>query len=254
MATLFISDLHLEADRPEIGEQFLDFLDEEAADAEALYILGDFFEYWVGDDDPDGYYAAIKRSLRAFTDSGVPVYFMHGNRDFMIGEKFAEETGVTILPDPSPLELYGKSVLLSHGDALCTDDTEYQQMRAMTRNPDWQAMMLAKPLEERLAIAKQARAQSQARNKTLSESIMDVNPDAVRQTISEYGVEILLHGHTHRPGIHGVEVDDHFAKRVVLGDWYDQGSVVRWDEDGVELSAIPRQADPSENETGDPAP
>jgi UDP-2,3-diacylglucosamine hydrolase len=254
MATLFISDLHLEADRPEIGEQFLDFLDEEAADAEALYILGDFFEYWVGDDDPDEYYGSIKRSLRAFTDSGVPVYFMHGNRDFMIGEKFAEETGVTILPDPSPLELYGKSVLLSHGDALCTDDTEYQQMRAMTRNPDWQAMMLAKPLEERLAIAKQARAQSQARNKTLSESIMDVNPDAVRQTISEYGVEILLHGHTHRPGIHGVEVDDHFAKRVVLGDWYDQGSVVRWDEDGVELSAIPRQADPSENETGDPAP
>ena len=254
MTTLFISDLHLEAERPEIGEQFLDFLDEEAADAEALYILGDFFEYWVGDDDPDEYYASIKRSLRAFTDSGVPVYFMHGNRDFMIGENFADETGVTILPDPFPLELYGKRVLLSHGDALCTDDTEYQQMRAMTRNPDWQAMMLAKPLEERIAIARQARAQSQERNKTLSESIMDVNPDAVRQTISEYGVEILLHGHTHRPGIHGVEVDDRFAKRVVLGDWYDQGSVVRWDEDALELSAISRQADPSETGTADPAP
>jgi len=254
MATLFISDLHLEADRPEIGEQFLDFLDEEAADAEALYILGDFFEYWVGDDDPDEYYASIKRSLRAFTDSGVPVYFMHGNRDFMIGEKFAEETGVTILPDPYPLDLFGKRVLLSHGDALCTDDTEYQKVRTMTRNPDWQAMILAKPLEERIAIAKQARARSQDRNKTLSESIVDVNADAVRQTISEYGVEILLHGHTHRPGIHGVEVDDRFAKRVVLGDWYDQGSVLRWDEDGLELSAIPRQADRSETETGDPAP
>ena len=254
MATLFISDLHLEADRPEIGEQFLDFLDEEAADAETLYILGDFFEYWVGDDDPDEYYASIKRSLRSFTDSGVPVYFMHGNRDFMIGEIFAGETGVTILPDPYPIDLYGKRVLLSHGDALCTDDTEYQQVRAMTRNPDWQAMMLAKPLEERIAIAKQARSQSQERNKTLSESIMDVNPDAVRQAISEYGVEILLHGHTHRPGIHGVEVDDRFAKRVVLGDWYDQGSVVRWDEDGVELSAIPRQADRNGTETGDPAP
>jgi UDP-2,3-diacylglucosamine hydrolase len=254
MATLFISDLHLEADRPEIGEQFLDFLDEEAADAEALYILGDFFEYWVGDDDPDEYYASIKRSLRAFTDSGVPVYFMHGNRDFMIGETFAEETGVTILPDPYPLDLFGKRVLLSHGDALCTDDTEYQKVRTMTRNPDWQAMILAKPLEERIAIAKQARARSQDRNKTLSESIVDVNADAVRQTISEYGVEILLHGHTHRPGIHGVEVDDRFAKRVVLGDWYDQGSVLRWDEDGLELSAIPRQADRSETETGDPAP
>ena len=254
MATLFISDLHLEADRPEIGEQFLDFLDEEAADAEALYILGDFFEYWVGDDDPDEYYASIKRSLRAFTDSGVPVYFMHGNRDFMIGETFAEETGVTILPDPYSLDLFGKRVLLSHGDALCTDDTEYQKVRTMTRNPDWQAMILAKPLEERIAIAKQARARSQDRNKTLSESIVDVNADAVRQTISEYGVEILLHGHTHRPGIHGVEVDDRFAKRVVLGDWYDQGSVLRWDEDGLELSAIPRQADRSETETGDPAP
>ena len=254
MTTLFISDLHIEADRPEIGEQFLDFLDEEAADAEALYILGDFFEYWVGDDDPDEYYASIKRSLRAFSDSGVPVYFMHGNRDFMIGQQFAAETGVTILPDPCPIELYGKSVLLSHGDALCTDDTEYQQMRAMTRNPRWQAMMLAKPLEERIAIAKQARARSQERNRTLSESIMDVNPDAVERVISEYGVEILLHGHTHRPGIHNVEVDDRIAKRVVLGDWYDQGSVVRWDEDGVDLSPIARQASPSGSETGDPGP
>ena len=254
MTTLFISDLHLEAERPEIGEQFLDFLDEEAADAEALYILGDFFEYWVGDDDPDEYYASIKRSLRAFTDSGVPVYFMHGNRDFMIGEDFAAETGVTILADPCPVVLYGKSVLLSHGDAMCTDDIEYQQMRAMTRNPEWQAMMLEKPLEERLAIAKHARAQSQERNKTLSESIMDVNPDAVKKTIAEHGVEILLHGHTHRPGIHGVEVDDRFAKRVVLGDWYEQGSVVRWDEDGLELSPIPRAAGPSGNETADPGP
>ena len=254
MTTLFISDLHLEADRPEIGEQFLDFLDDEAADAEALYILGDFFEYWVGDDDPDEYYASIKRYLRAFTDSGVPVYFMHGTRDFMIGERFAAETGVTILPDPYPLELYGKSVLLSHGDAMCTDDVEYQQIRAMTRNPEWQSMMLGKPLEERIAIAKHVRAQSQERNKTLSESIVDVNPDAVRETISDHGVEILLHGHTHRPGIHGIEVDDRFAKRVVLGDWYDQGSVVRWDEDGLELSAMPRRVDPSESETGDPAP
>ena len=254
MTTLFISDLHLEADRPDIGEQFLDFLDEEAADAEALYILGDFFEYWVGDDDPDPYYASIKQSLRTFTDTGVPVYFMHGNRDFMIGPDFAAETGVTILPDPYPLELYGKSVLLSHGDAMCTDDVEYQKVREMTRNPEWQAMMLGKPLEERLAIAKHARAQSEQRNKTLSESIMDVNPDAVKKTISEYGVEILLHGHTHRPDIHGIEVDDVLAKRVVLGDWYEQGSVVRWDEDGLELSPIPRSADPSENETADPVP
>ena len=240
MATLFISDLHLESDRPEIGEQFLTFLETEARDAEALYILGDLFESWVGDDDPDAYYAGIKQSLREFVDGGVPVYFMHGNRDFMIGDKFASDTGVEILPDPCTVELYGKSVLLSHGDALCTDDVEYQKVRAKTRSPEWQAMILAKPLEERLAIAAHARAQSQARNATLAEEITDVNPDAVKQTIAEYDVEILLHGHTHRPGIHGVEVGDRFAKRIVLGDWYEQGSVVSWDEDGVELSELPR--------------
>ena len=240
MTTLFISDLHLEADRPEIGEQFLAFLATEASEADALYILGDFFEAWVGDDDPDAYYAGIKQALRQFVDSGVPVYFMHGNRDFMIGDGFAAETGVEILPDPSPVELYGKSVLLSHGDALCTDDVEYQEVRAMTRNPEWQAMMLTKPLEERLAIAAHARAQSQARNATLAAEIMDVNDDAVKQTIEDHGVEILLHGHTHRPGIHGVEVGERFAKRVVLGDWYDQGSVLRWDEDGMDLGELPR--------------
>ena len=240
MTTLFISDLHLESGRPEIGEQFLAFLEGEAKDAEALYILGDFFEAWVGDDDPDAYYAEMKKALRQLVDCGVPVYFMHGNRDFMIGDTFARETGVAILPDPSPVELYGKSVLLSHGDAMCTDDIEYQQVRAMTRNPEWQAMMLAKPLDERLAIAAQARADSKARNVTLADEIMDVNEDAVKKTIAEHGVEILLHGHTHRPGIHGVEVGERFAKRIVLGDWYEQGSVLRWDEDGMELSELPR--------------
>ena len=240
MTTLFISDLHLEADRPEIGDQFAVFLENEAMDAEALYILGDFFETWVGDDDPDEYYATIKQSLRNLVDHGVPVYFMHGNRDFMIGDKFAADTGVTILPDPCPTEFYGKQVLLSHGDALCTDDVEYQQARVMTRNPEWQAMILAKPLEERLAIAAHARAQSTVRSATLDDEIMDVNADEVRRTISEHGVDILLHGHTHRPAIHDVEVDDRVARRIVLGDWYEQGSVLRWDEDGLVLSEIPR--------------
>ena len=240
MATLFISDLHLEADRADIGEQFFAFLEDEASQADALYILGDFFEAWVGDDDPDAYYASVKKALRALVDRGVPVFFMHGNRDFMIGERFAEETGVTILPDPSPAEFYGKSVLLSHGDALCTDDTEYQQVRMMTRNPEWQAMMLDKPLDERLAIAAQAREQSKARNAGLPEEIMDVNADAVASLIGQHGVDILLHGHTHRPGIHGVVVGDRHALRVVLGDWYEQGSVLRWDEDGIDLSELPR--------------
>jgi UDP-2,3-diacylglucosamine hydrolase len=240
MTTLFISDLHLEADRPEIGKQFLAFLDGEAKEAEALYILGDFFEAWVGDDDPDQYYASIKKALRALVDRGVPVYFMHGNRDFMIGEKFAAETGVTILPDPCTAEFYGKQVLLSHGDALCIDDVEYQQVRAMTRNPEWQAAILAKPLEERIAIAAHARAQSLARNVASDDEIMDVNAGEVLRIISEHGADILLHGHTHRPGIHEVTIGDRIAKRIVLGDWYEQGSVLRWDEDGPVLSAIPR--------------
>jgi UDP-2,3-diacylglucosamine hydrolase len=240
MTTLFISDLHLEADRPGIGEQFIAFLEDEASHAEALYILGDFFEAWVGDDDPDAYYASIKIALRQLVDLGVPVYFMHGNRDFMVGERFAEETGVTILPDPSPAEFYGKSVLLSHGDALCTDDTEYQQVRLMTRDPEWQAMMLEKPLQERLAIAAHARAQSKARNAGLPEEIMDVNPDAVVSLIEDHDVEVLLHGHTHRPAIHEVAVGDRFALRVVLGDWYEHGSILRWDEDGLDLSELPR--------------
>ncbi len=241
MTTLFISDLHLEADRPEIGEQFLVFLEGEARDAEALYILGDLFEAWVGDDDPNPYYADMKSAIRRLADSGVPVSFMHGNRDFLIGTTFAEDTGVTILADPCTVEVYGNRVLLSHGDALCTDDLEYQQVRKMTRNPDWQAMMLAKPLDERLAIARHARAESQARYGTVPEEIMDVNDDAVKTTILEHDVDILLHGHTHRPAVHPLTLSDgRAATRIVLGDWYTQGSVLRWDEDGYSLDVMER--------------
>ncbi|MEM8816827.1 MAG: UDP-2,3-diacylglucosamine diphosphatase [Pseudomonadota bacterium] len=240
MTTLFISDLHLETDRPDIGEQFFAFVDGEARDAEALYILGDLFDAWVGDDDPNPHYADVKTALRALVDSGVPVYFMHGNRDFMIGEDFAAETGVKILPDPIAVDLYGDHVLLSHGDALCTDDFEYQQIRVMTRKPEWQATMRAKPLEERLMIARAARAESQARGQTIDMDIMDVNDRAVKKTLLDYGVDILLHGHTHRPNVHEVDLGERKAKRIVLGDWYDQGSVLRWDDDGPVLEGMPR--------------
>jgi UDP-2,3-diacylglucosamine hydrolase len=240
MTTLFISDLHLEAERPEIGDQFIQFLQTEATKAEALYILGDLFEAWVGDDDPNAHYAIIKLAIRKLTDSGIPVYFMHGNRDFMIGRKFANETGVEILKDPYPVKMYGQKALLSHGDAMCTDDVQYQRVRLMTRDPDWQQSMLAKPLKERLRIAEEARRQSLEQKLNLSMDIMDVNQGAVMRAINEYGVDVLLHGHTHRPDVHTVDLGNRKAKRVVLGDWYSQGSVVRWDLRGPKLEMMPR--------------
>ena len=240
MATLFISDLHLDADRPEIGAQFLAFLETAARAAEALYVLGDLFESWVGDDDPNPHYAVMKTAIRALVDAGVPVFFMHGNRDFMIGQQFAEETGVTLLDDPTPLELFGERVLLIHDDALCTDDLQYQQVRQMTRDPKWQAMMRAKPLAERLAFAKQARTTSLAHHASASADIMDVNADAVAQSFLEHEMDILLHGHTHRPAVHVIELPDRRVTRIVLGDWYEHGSVVLWDKEGPRLQVLPR--------------
>ena len=240
MTTLFISDLHLEAVRPEIGVQFLDFLSGEAKDADTLYILGDLFEVWLGDDDPNPYYAGMKAAIRELVDSGIPVFFMHGNRDFMIGDEFATDTGVTILQDPELIDLHGEKVLLSHGDALCTDDVEYQRFRAMTRNPDWQAMMLAKTIQERIAHALEARQGSVEHGKSLDDEITDVNQGAVEALIRKHGVDILLHGHTHRPAIHAIRLGDRTATRIVLGDWFEQGSVVRWDADGPRLEEMPR--------------
>ena len=241
MTTLFVSDLHLEAGRPEIGDQFLAFLAGEASRADALYILGDLFEVWVGDDDPNTHYAVIKQALRELVDNGVTTYFMHGNRDFMIGNVFARETGVRILSDPYPVEFYGDKVLLSHGDALCIDDVQYQNARRITRDPEWQAMMLAKPLSERLTIAKHLRAESIAHGATIDQSITDVNQDEVLRVVRDHGVDVLLHGHTHRPAVHAIDLGDRVAKRIVLGDWYEQGSVVRWDESGPELCEMLRK-------------
>jgi UDP-2,3-diacylglucosamine hydrolase len=241
MTTLFISDLHLDAESPEIAAQFIGLLESEALDADALYILGDLFESWIGDDDPNEHYTTIKQALRKLVDQGVPVYFMHGNRDFMIGEDFAAETGVVILPDPYVLDIHGTSVLLSHGDAYCTDDVEYQAARKIARDPQWQAMMRTKSIAERLAFAAQAREASMAHGGAVNEDITDVNGDAIKQALREANVSIMLHGHTHRPHVHSLNVDERECTRIVLGDWFERGSAVRWDEDGPVLSPIQRR-------------
>jgi len=240
VTTLFVSDLHLESARPEIGAQFLDFLMKEAVSADALYILGDLFESWIGDDDPNAHYAEIKRALRLMAEHDVPVCFMHGNRDFLVGERFAEEARVEILSDPVVRNIHGDAVLLSHGDAYCTDDAVYQAARRMTRDPRWQARMLEKPIAERQAIAATARAESIAHGQSISAEISDVNPQAIESVMREHGVRLMLHGHTHRPAVHRFTLDGEPAKRIVLGDWYEQGSVVRWNADGPVLAALER--------------
>jgi UDP-2,3-diacylglucosamine hydrolase len=243
MTTLFISDLHLDAERPQVTELFGRFLREEARGADALYILGDLFEAWVGDDDPSETGAFVARELKALSESGVPVSFIRGNRDFLLGEEYARRAGMTILPDPAVVVLYGQSTLLMHGDTLCTGDLAYQQFRAQVRNPAWQQQFLSQPLVARVAFAQQARAASKAhqaglQDKGTMESITDVTPETVNTTLSRFGIERLIHGHTHRPAIHDLEIDGRAHQRIVLGDWYDQGSVLRLSTDGVKLEAL----------------
>ncbi|MEM9058461.1 MAG: UDP-2,3-diacylglucosamine diphosphatase [Pseudomonadota bacterium] len=242
MTTLFISDLHLEADRPDITDQFLAFLDGEARAADALYILGDLFDAWIGDDDPAEHVRRIIDALRALVDGGTPGFFMHGNRDFLIGARFAQESGFTLLDDPTVLTLYGERVVLMHGDTLCTDDTEYQAFRRMVRDPAWQAKMLALPVAQRRALAAQARSASSTALAGKPDAITDVNADAVGAAFVSAGTALLLHGHTHRPAVHELTVDGRVCTRIVLGPWYEQGSVVRWDEAGYALCELPRAA------------
>jgi len=238
MAILFISDLHLSAERPAITDLFIRFLQEDAPGAEALYILGDLFEAWLGDDMVLPEYRRAIAAMKALSDRGVPLHVMHGNRDFLLGEDFARQSGATLLEDPAILDLYGNPTLLLHGDTLCTDDVEYQKFRAMVRNPDWQAALLARSPEERLALAREYREMSQAETGSKAEAIMDVNPQAVEQGMRESGVYRMIHGHTHRPAIHEFEVDGHSATRIVLGDWYEQGSVLVCTPEGCKLRQL----------------
>ena len=227
MTTLFISDLHLDTARPQIVEQFLAFLRDEAAKADALYILGDFFEAWIGDDAAGELENTVADALAQLHEHGVPVFFMHGNRDFLLGDAYARRARMTILPDPSVIDIEGERVLLMHGDTLCTDDTRYQAFRAQTRTANWQRAFLGKPLSERQAFAAQARAESQRYTRSVDDAITDVNDGAVRETMLTHDVHKLIHGHTHRPAQHRLELGrEKAAERIVLGDWYEQGSLL----------------------------
>ena len=227
MPTLFISDLHLDESRPQILDVFSRFLAGQAREAEALYILGDLFESWIGDDDDSALALRVSRELKALRDAGVPVYFMHGNRDFLLGADYAQRSGMTLLADPTVIELNGERTLLMHGDTLCTDDPDYQKFRALVRDPKWQREFLAKPLAERRAFAAQARGESRRHTAAMRPEIMDVNQQAVESAMRAHGVHRLIHGHTHRPAKHTFKLDGRNAERIVLGDWYEQSSVLR---------------------------
>ena len=233
LTTLFISDLHLCSVRPEISRNFFGFLQGEAQSARALYILGDLFEYWAGDDDiGDRFNNEVISALARLVRSGVPVYLMHGNRDFVVGDAFARASGATLLADPTLLNLHGQATLLMHGDTLCTLDREYQAFRHEARSEAWISKLLSRPLAERKAAIEALRRKSEQEKQSKPEAIMDVDPAEVEATLRRHGYPRLIHGHTHRPALHLHQVDGHACERWVLADWYRRGSYIACDESG----------------------
>ena len=235
---LLISDLHLEEERPDITRAFLDFLSQRARSAQALYILGDFFEAWVGDDAMTPYQRSICEALRELSDSGTDVFLMHGNRDFLIGQAFCKAAGCTLLKDPSVIDFYGEPVLLMHGDSLCTRDEAYMRLRRYLRNPVTLWVLRHLPLSTRHALARKLRSESRAQTRMKANDIVDVTPDEVPRIMEHFGVKTLIHGHTHRPAIHKLQIGDLAAKRIVLGDWDKQGWALQVDEHGMQLAAF----------------
>ena len=236
--TLFVSDLHLDESRPQITSLFERFLAGEARNAAALYILGDLFESWIGDDDDAALPARVAMALRALVDTGVPVFFVAGNRDFLLGAEYAARAGLTLLADATVHVIANQATLLMHGDTLCTDDDAYQAFRAQVRDDHWQRTFLAQPLDARRAFVARARAGSRRHTRATPEVLMDVNTTAVAAALRAAGVHRLIHGHTHRPAIHRLALDGRPAERIVLGDWYTQGSRLRVGPGGLALENI----------------
>lgn len=235
---LLISDLHLEQQRPDITRAFVHFLQTRARQAEALYILGDFFEVWVGDDAMEPFQHEIASALRELADRGTRLYLMHGNRDFMLGQGFCQLAGCTLLSDPCRVSFNGEPVLLMHGDSLCTSDAAYMRMRRLLRNPLSLWLLRHLPLAKRHALARKLRKESQLQTRQKAASIIDVTPSEVPRLMAKYGVRTLIHGHTHRPASHTLEVDGQRAQRIVLGDWDQQGWALQVDENGYQQSAF----------------
>lgn len=231
MLRYFISDLHLQIERPEITRALLHFLDTIAPEADELYLLGDIFEVWIGDDSDDPVIAEIEPAFARLSQQGCRIYFMHGNRDFLVGEQGAARLHATLLGDEHRLKLAQGKALLIHGDELCTDDIEYQQFRSMVRDTEWQQAFLDKSLEERAAIAAKLRQESKSMGAQKTAAIMDVSPPAVENLMEQREVELLIHGHTHRPARHRVAQ----GERIVLGDWDERGWYLKASDDDLEL-------------------
>lgn len=229
---LLISDLHLEQERPDISRAFLHFLESRASEAEALYILGDFFEVWIGDDAISPFQRSIAQALRQLSDSGTRIYLMHGNRDFMIGQAFCRKAGCSLLRDPSLVELGGEKVLLMHGDSLCTQDAAYMRLRRWLRNPLSLFILRNLPLATRRKLARKLRTESREQTRMKASDIVDVTPAEVPRIMAAHGVRTLIHGHTHRPAVHQLEVAGQPARRIVLGDWDSQGWALQVDDQG----------------------
>jgi UDP-2,3-diacylglucosamine hydrolase len=239
-AVLFISDLHLSPAQPAVQDCFLAFLEDQARTARALYILGDLFDAWLGDDDlASPWPATLAAELRRLGEFGVDLFVMHGNRDFLLGERFLAATGAHLLPDPTSIDLHGIPTLLSHGDALCTDDLAYQHFRTLVRDPDWRRAFLAKPLAERRVLAAQLREQSETAKAGKTMASMDVNLETVRDLLRRHGCHRLIHGHTHLPARHDLHLDGHAGERWVLPDWHARaGGYLRCAEDGCQLVSL----------------
>ncbi|WP_349431638.1 UDP-2,3-diacylglucosamine diphosphatase [Methylomarinum sp. Ch1-1] len=236
---IFISDLHISLEKKAITRRFLAFLENRAVRAGALYILGDLFDAWIGDDDSTPPNKAIKKQLKQLTASGTAVYLQVGNRDFLLGRQFAEETGVRLLDDYHVIDLFGVQTLLTHGDLLCSDDIAYQQFRAKSRTTEWMADVLAKPLWLRLLAARWYRFRSHFHKRKKTQEIMDVNQQTVVDTMRRYRCKRLIHGHTHRPAVHDFDLDGCSAQRFVLADWKRQGAdILCWTDEGYTIERL----------------